>query len=149
MKTKMITLCTITMVGLLLAFAMMNIGTSTKISGILSHGVQIMFNRLGDAEYTIYEIDFMVRKIGHFVFYALLSTMIAIILFKKFNKLYLSVVLSSVATLTLAFMDEFIQHYAKGRNASVFDIVIDMAGAAMGLLIFSVTVWVIDKKEQG
>lgn len=147
MKLKTISLGIMTMITLLLVFAVMDIGTSTTISGIPARVIHTMFNRLGDDVYTILEIDFVVRKIGHFGFYALLSPMIAIFLFKKFSKLYLAVMLSGTLTLILAFMDEYIQHYARGRNASYFDIVIDMAGAVTGLMIFAITVLVIKKRQ--
>ncbi len=147
MKYKVIFLCTITMTVLLFIFATMDINTSTKITGVVSHSVYAILNWIGDTEYTIDEISFIIRKLGHFAFYALLASLLATLFLKKFRKLYTVMILSGAVMLVISFMDEFIQHNAKGRNSSFFDIAIDMSGAVTGLLIFTVTVWAVGNRQ--
>lgn len=143
MKYKMIFLGTMTMMALLLLFAMLDINASNNISDILSGSIHTLLNWVGETEHSIDEIGYLVRKLGHLGFYALLSAMIAIVFFKRFNKLWPAVIGSGSVTLILSFMDEFIQHFAIGRNASYFDILIDLAGAIIGLLIFASTIWAV------
>jgi len=84
------------------------------------------------------QIDFLLRKGGHFLEYLVLC-----LLLLKIREVYmleskLSVTLILLICLLIANLDEFRQSFIIGRTSMVGDSLIDFAGSLTGLLIHSV-----------
>ena len=78
---------------------------------------------------------FMVRKAAHFTEYGILGVLLALEL-ANFVKGWLRRFFEPLAlALSAAFIDETIQLFVEGRSGQVVDILIDLAVAALGILI--------------
>lgn len=75
---------------------------------------------------------FIVRKVAHFLEYALLGFLFAL----NFHTHHKNTLYSVPASLFYAITDEFHQLFVSGRSAQPLDILIDILGASFGLLIF-------------
>ena len=80
-----------------------------------------------------------VRKIGHFVGYFALGALVSRALWALRVKGY--PILAISLCVAAAAVDEWIQLFSPGRVASLADILLDSAGAACGILLFSLPVW--------
>ena len=97
------------------------------INGVLARlGVDYQFNHQ------------TVRKIGHFVGYLILGFLSALAVWGVKIDGYPVVALS--LCLAVAAVDEGLQLFSPGRVASVADVLLDGAGAACGILLFSIPV---------
>ena len=78
-------------------------------------------------------INYTLRKLAHMTTYFFLAVFIILGLRGFLKNKLLILVGTVVAVLTIAILDEVHQTFVSGRNASVVDVAIDMAGA---LLVF-------------
>ena len=89
---------------------------------------------------TIAEFQFCVRKAAHVTEYAILALLLCRAVFCKATAnaarslLFVGV---WIACVFVAASDEFHQSFVESRGASVWDVMIDSAGAILGLLIYS------------
>lgn len=74
----------------------------------------------------------LLRKLAHFVLYGVLGGLHAVLLSRRHRRA-LSFPLLTV--LPFAALDETIQYFVPGRHGSVWDVLLDMAGALTGALI--------------
>ncbi len=76
--------------------------------------------------------------VGHFILYTVLTFLLLIALGspRKINSALIAVTLS--IALGYALTDEFHQSFVPGRDAALFDVLIDALG-----VLFAITVWVI------
>ncbi len=76
-------------------------------------------------------LDFLVKKSGHMLGYALLGFAYLRAFNTKSKWAYLAALL---AVMLYAFSDEFHQSFVPGRNSSIIDVAIDTAGAGLGMI---------------
>jgi VanZ family protein len=101
---------------------------------------------------TLAMIQFVVRKCAHLSEYAILALLLFRAVFRGTNlKLSLSILCVNVwlVCVLVAAMDEFHQSFVESRGASVWDVMIDAAGAIFGLLISTGFVGRRSKKLEG
>lgn len=83
--------------------------------------------------------DTLLKKSGHMAGYALLALSFLRTQKGSTRKAYL---ISLAGCLLYAVSDEFHQSFVAGRNASFVDVGIDLAGAAIGVMVFARFEWV-------
>lgn len=89
---------------------------------------------------TVDAINHWVRKGGHFSAYACLAALTARAAWGLIARLPLRAVLAAWAVaVTWAAVDEFHQSFTPTRGASVYDVLLDAAGALTGVLLY--TLW--------
>ena len=78
---------------------------------------------------------FIVRKAAHFTEYLILGVLLALEFANFVRGWFRRFVEPWMLALTTAFIDETIQLFVEGRSGQVSDIWVDVAGAALGILI--------------
>ena len=79
-----------------------------------------------------------IRKIAHFILYLIFAMLIMSAL-KQYEASFLEKCLIVILICsTYATLDEWHQHYIKGRASQVFDIFVDASGAFIGILLFNI-----------
>jgi VanZ family protein len=89
---------------------------------------------------TLAEIHFCLRKAAHVTEYAILALLVSRALFRETNlKRARSTLFAGVwmACTVVAACDEFRQSFVESRGASLWDVMIDSAGAIFGLLVYA------------
>lgn len=89
---------------------------------------------------TLAEIHFCVRKAAHVTEYAILALLVSRALFRETNRNRARstfFVGAWIACTVVAACDEFRQSFVESRGASPWDVMIDSAGAILGLLIYA------------
>lgn len=120
---------------LTVAFIWGNSLLEPEISWSVSNAVQRFlsyFTPVDEPELTTSLWGAVVRKLAHFSEFFVLGGLLLLRLRKKESHIPCSAFLCGVLT---ALIDETIQFYT-GRTSSVFDVWLDTAGAACGILIF-------------
>jgi VanZ family protein len=109
--------------------------SASNTSSILGPLLQWLFPN-ASAETLIF-MHFLVRKLGHFLEYALLGVLAARA-FKKSpqattrNRWF---IICAVLVIVYALLDEYHQSFVPSRTASIYDSLVDMAGGMTSLLI--------------
>ena len=86
----------------------------------------------------IAKVQFFVRKLAHLTEYAILATLLWRAVYRGTNlktKMSIVFVTASVVSILVAASDEFHQSFVSSRSASAGDVLIDMIGAIIGLMI--------------
>jgi len=91
--------------------------------------------------------QFIVRKAAHFSLYALLGILWYAPMYSWTNGAKKSACLSWMATALYAVSDEIHQKFVPGRSGELRDVLIDSAGAAVGILLVYVIVKIILRKR--
>ena len=148
-KKRIITLVLI-IAWMIIVFYLSN--QSGDSSGILSQkltGKIIKIQNLKSInQESFFQIDELIRKIAHFILYALGGLLIYIHV-KTYNLEENSkVILTQIIGTTYALTDEFHQLLIPGRSGEVRDILIDSLGIAIGILLI-VLIDMIKKKKEG
>ena len=78
---------------------------------------------------------YIVRKAAHFTEYAILGVLLCLEFATYIKGWFKRFVNPEMAALFVAFVDETIQLFVEGRSGQVSDIWIDIAGAALGIII--------------
>jgi VanZ family protein len=89
---------------------------------------------------TLAEIHFCVRKAAHVTEYAILALLFSRAAFRKTNVNWARSTLFVgvwMACTVVATCDEFRQSFVESRGASPWDVMIDSAGAILGLLLYA------------
>ena len=76
-------------------------------------------------------MPWQITKVAHFVLFASMACLASV------TPLRWSVVRVFFAALALALLTEALQHFAANREPSWFDVGVDLAGAAMGVMVAS------------
>ena len=91
------------------------------------------------SEETISKIQFVIRKGAHVSEYAILSILFQRALYRGQSGLNRSwkalAVLSFFLSASYAITDEFHQHFVSSRQGSIWDVLLDSCGAAIGLFL--------------
>lgn len=117
MKHKIIVVLAFTMMGIIFLFSSCNADISSMQSDII---VKLINN-------VIPINSFFVRKLAHFSLFFILE----LILFLTFKNIYLSFFISS----GYALLDEFHQYFVPGRSCELRDVLIDISGCILAILI--------------
>ncbi|MDD4688418.1 MAG: VanZ family protein [Eubacteriales bacterium] len=89
------------------------------------------------------DLSHLIRKIAHFLEFALLGFEIMLLVTVNKQKLFSWLTILSVSGIALiAFIDEFIQKFS-GRTDSISDVILDIIGGASGCLFFIVLFYLI------
>ncbi len=81
------------------------------------------------------QAQFFVRKAAHFSIYALLGVLAMLPSYVVFQKWGRSAIAAWCVTLLFSASDEFHQTFVPGRSGEIRDVLIDAAGAALGILV--------------
>lgn len=83
----------------------------------------------------VQKLQLPIRKLAHFTIYAI-GGVLAIMLMNQYNiQLIQTIIYSQVIISAYAILDEFHQSFVPGRTASIWDVLIDSAGALTAILI--------------
>ncbi len=91
----------------------------------------------GDTMPNLGDFDFSAKKIGHTMGYALLAAAYLRAITDGRPASARQVCLATILTLAYAISDECHQIFTPGRSASPVDVLIDMAGASIGLILWT------------
>ena len=117
MKHKIIVILAFTMMGIIFLFSSCNADVSSMQSDMI---VKLINN-------VIPINSFFVRKLAHFSLFFILE----LILFLTFKNIRLSFFIS----LGYALLDEFHQYFVPGRSCELRDVLIDISGCILAILI--------------
>lgn len=117
MKHKIMIIMAFTMMGIIFLFSSCNADISSMQSDMI---VKLINN-------VIPINSFFVRKLAHFSLFFILE----LILFLTFKNIYLSFFISS----GYALLDEFHQYFVPGRSCELRDVLIDISGCILAILI--------------
>ena len=88
------------------------------------------------SEPTLLTVQVIVRKCAHLTEYAILASLFFRALRQGQQRLGRAAISSLVLVLICACLDEFHQSFVPSREASVFDVLIDVTGAILGIAIY-------------
>ena len=91
----------------------------------------------GDEVPTFEGIDFIIKKGGHMIGYAMLAIACYLAAYGANRNRVRSSVLSLCLAVTYAASDEYHQSFIPGRSATVMDVGIDSAGAIAGVILMN------------
>lgn len=105
-------------------------------SEIVARSVKKVMTLMGDNNYSVTTIDMIIRKLSHFIEYLVITVLLSIGLSNLMRKKWFSLVLGGFIGFTVSLLDEGFIQAAVGRSSSLFDVLIDMTGILVGMLLF-------------
>ena len=121
---------------------------SADLSGGITEWVnEVIENVAPAAEFQIDEISFFVRKNAHFFAYMLLSILTLNAVRRSGGRGLVSMVVALVISVLYAISDEVHQLFVPGRSGQVSDVLLDSAGALVGILLYALTSRLVIKKK--
>lgn len=110
--------------------------TSGSTSGKVIKAILKIFTK-DVSEEKIQKLQLPIRKLAHFTIFAI-GGVLAIMLLNQYNIPLMKKIIYSQLIITIyAATDEFHQRFIPGRTASIWDVLIDSAGALTAILIIS------------
>lgn len=79
--------------------------------------------------------SYIVRKMAHFIIYALIGISLLLFMYVFSKKLMLSSIIAFILSVTYACYDEYRQISIPGRSGSIKDVFIDSCGALTGIIL--------------
>lgn len=79
--------------------------------------------------------SYIVRKMSHFIIYALIGISLLLFMYVFSKKLMLSSIIAFILSVTYACYDEYRQISIPGRSGSIKDVFIDSCGALTGIIL--------------
>lgn len=106
----------------------------------LSRVVTMVFTNILDTffPYFVFEVEYIhhiVRKLAHFTIYLILGVLVSYLLKVGKVKEWKVIILAVICCLLFAISDETLQLFIYGRGAQLTDVLIDIAGASLGIII--------------
>jgi len=92
-----------------------------------------------DASISIAQLNHQIRKAAHFSAYLILGILISTALRKSGVRGFSCLALSLAICIFFAITDEIHQLYVPGRGGQVMDVLIDSAGAAVGIVLTKIS----------
>lgn len=86
----------------------------------------------------VFEVEYIhhiVRKLAHFTIYLILGVLVSYLLKVEKVKEWKVGILAVICCLLFAISDETLQLFIYGRGAQLTDVLIDIAGASLGIII--------------
>lgn len=106
----------------------------------LSRVVTMVFTNILDTFFPdfVFEVEYIhhiVRKLAHFTIYLILGVLVSYLLNIGKVKEWKIIILAVICCLLFAISDETLQLFIYGRGAQLTDVLIDIAGASLGIII--------------
>lgn len=132
--------CTLIWMGIIFYLSSQPATQSAHLStGVKNNLLSVLTNFIpGIDNLELRSLDFYIRKNAHFIAYFILGTMMLFALVQ--SEIRKSANLALLICLLYAVSDEFHQLFVPGRSGQVRDVLIDGAGAVLGVLIATVVV---------
>jgi len=130
-----------------------NSNESSKTIANLVLNISVSFNIIDEPlqeterEYTLDKINHVVRKMAHFMEFAVLAATVEFHNWIHKRKGVHLILLSIGITVLYAVSDEFHQLFVPGRSGEVKDVLIDSAGASTGALFFYLLILLYENKK--
>ncbi len=107
-------------------------------SGFIEWIVRIVYKDITyeNMEIIIESVDTIVRKIAHFVLYAIGGFLISNLIEKYIEDKRKQCILSGVLGISYAITDEIHQYFVPGRSGELRDVCIDSGGIIVGILVW-------------
>lgn len=135
-KNKKLTFTILTLIWMcvIFSFSLQTGETSSEISGSLIEKLITLF--MSDAQIAPEQISFLehvLRKCAHFLEFLVLGVLSSITM--EYWKFKYKVLCGFFFCINVAVVDEILQLFISGRSGSVKDVMIDSAGAVVGIVI--------------
>ncbi len=115
-------------------------------SGVIEDVLDIVLPKDEITPEVVKKYQFPFRKIAHFGIYMLLGFSLANAFLSTIQrKKYISLASSLATGIVYAILDEWHQSFSAGRGPSVRDVLIDSAGALVGILIFILFIYIFNR----
>jgi VanZ family protein len=106
----------------------------------LSRVVTMVFKNILDTFFPdfVFEVEYIhhiVRKLAHFTIYLILGVLVSYLLNIGKVKEWKIIILAVICCLLFAISDETLQLFIYGRGAQLTDVLIDIAGESLGIII--------------
>jgi VanZ family protein len=109
---------------------------SGKLStGIAKINIKVIEKIKPNAKFDIVKFDHIIRKNAHFFVYLVLGVFVISALRTSGVRGYKGIVFALLICILYAISDEMHQMFVPGRGAQVKDVIIDSAGACVGILV--------------
>lgn len=80
-------------------------------------------------------IEFFLRKAAHIIVFFTLTVVLFFLLYQYIASKFLSLFLSFTGGFVIAVIDEIRQSFVPGRTGSLFDVMVNMIGVSLGILV--------------
>ena len=145
---------TVGWMAVIFLFSAQNGSHSSETSGGLIEWLMKLFNpdfdslSAAEQDSIVASWQFFVRKAAHFSAYAILGVLSTLSFDTVRLKKPLYFALPTLLSLGYAALDEFHQTFVPGRAGRVTDVLIDLSGAVVGILVVRLTLFLIRKRAK-
>jgi VanZ family protein len=87
--------------------------------------------------------SYFIRKLAHFTIFTIIGFCISMFIGSYDMNKIISTLLSFTLTTGYACIDEYIQTFIPGRNGSINDVMIDISGVIIGILLYNIVIYFI------
>lgn len=129
------------MMAIILGSSLFDSPASNVLSMKIAEYIQKVMNLYGKPDISVVTINLIIRKIAHFMEYLLLTLLLVIGFSNTLRRLGWAFFISAVTAGFVSLIDEGFIQAASGRNSSIFDIMVDLAGVVAGLIVFALMLW--------
>ena len=119
-------------------------GLSKKVTEVIIEKVEIFALK---TNFNINRMNHLVRKNAHFFAYLILGILVMNVFRRSGMKINKGVILSLAFCILYAMSDEFHQLFVPGRGAQVKDVLLDSAGAVVGIGVYLVVKFIVNKVQ--
>lgn len=135
--------------ALIFYFSQQQATTSNELStGITEVIIQTVEKIAPDMGVDLRGFNHIVRKNAHFLIYLVLGVLVIIALRRSgVHGYYRAMVLTILICALYAISDEVHQLFVNGRGPQVKDVLIDSAGAIVGISLFCMIDWILNNKD--
>lgn len=132
---------------LIFNFSAENAETSSQTSeGVVVEILGTVMDKEDITPEIVTKFHFPIRKIAHFGIYMLLGFCLLNATKHSFKiKTLFNLIISFVIAVIYATLDELHQNFSAGRGPKATDVLIDASGALIGILLFWLAIFLIDK----
>ncbi len=148
MRKILTALMVLLLMGAVLYFSSQGGGVSNGLSQRVAYKIIAVMELHGDYSQTPYRVNLIIRKLAHFSEYMLLGVFLSGALRHRLGRARFGVPVAGILGIAFAFGDEWVQSGAPGRTQSIFDVMVDTAGLAVGLVAFCIVIISVHRKEK-
>ena len=144
-RIKLPILCTMLWLCVIWGHSLQPAAVSSQESGAVLAALSQLLEML---HLPLFLTEFVVRKAAHMTEYLILALLLAWTWSRRGLRGIARWAVVGALSLSCAFLDETIQLFVAGRTGKVADIWVDLAGAAIGLLVWQLLEWIAQKSVQ-